>query len=184
MGRLFELRRPWRAAMGFCLVAASGLLSYSVVLNPQAPAAALIVGSAAWLIHVAVVNRAFLQRYGDAMFGQSVKVNEYPGISIVGTVPELQYHDLRAAAQPLIYLVDDQFPSGSSRQTCLVRVAPGNERQVVGQLRQQLRQRFPDLVIPWIEPMRDHIARQTMPHRQRPGANETLPSGAQGQPFD
>lgn len=57
MGRLFELRRPWRAGMGFAVVAGSGLLSYSVVLNAQAPAAVLILGSVACLIHVAAIDR-------------------------------------------------------------------------------------------------------------------------------
>lgn len=57
MGRLFELRRPWRTALGFAVVAGSGLLTYSVVLNPYAPAAALIIAAAACLIHVAAMNR-------------------------------------------------------------------------------------------------------------------------------
>ena len=53
MGRLFELRRPWRAALALSVVLASGLISYAVVLNPHAPAAVLILASAACLIHVA-----------------------------------------------------------------------------------------------------------------------------------
>jgi energy-converting hydrogenase Eha subunit C len=57
MSRLFELRRFWRAACGFVIVAASGLLSYAVVLNAHAPAAALVLASAACLIHVAGMNR-------------------------------------------------------------------------------------------------------------------------------
>ncbi|MEX2282882.1 MAG: ABC transporter permease [Gemmatimonadota bacterium] len=114
---------------------------------------------------VAVVNRAFLQRYGGALFGGVVKVEEQAGIQIVGVVPEIHYHDPRAAAQPLIYLVDEQVPWGSSRRRFLLRVAPGNERLVANELRRELLQRFPDLVIPSIAPMRDHTARQTMPHR-------------------
>jgi hypothetical protein len=57
MGRLFELRRPWRALLGIGVVAGSGLLSYSVVLNAHAPAATLVIASAACLIHVAAVER-------------------------------------------------------------------------------------------------------------------------------
>lgn len=57
MGRLFELRRPWRTLLGFCVVAGSGLLTYSVVLNPYAPAAVLVIAAAACLIHVAAMNR-------------------------------------------------------------------------------------------------------------------------------
>jgi hypothetical protein len=57
MGRLFELRRPVRAALGLAVVLGSGLFSYAVVLNPHAPAAVLILISAACLIHVASMNR-------------------------------------------------------------------------------------------------------------------------------
>ncbi len=57
MGRLFELRRPVRAALGFFVVAASGLLSYATVLNPQAPAACLLIASVACLVHVALLSR-------------------------------------------------------------------------------------------------------------------------------
>jgi hypothetical protein len=57
MGRLFELRRPWRALLGIAVVAGSGLLSYSVVLNAHAPAAVLVIASAASLIHIAAVDR-------------------------------------------------------------------------------------------------------------------------------
>lgn len=58
MGRLFELPRYWRAILAFAAVAGSGLLSYAVVLNAHAPAATLVLASAACLIHVAVKNRA------------------------------------------------------------------------------------------------------------------------------
>lgn len=57
MGRLFELRRPWRTLLGIGVVVGSGLLSYAVVLNPHAPSAALVIASAYALIHVAAMNR-------------------------------------------------------------------------------------------------------------------------------
>jgi hypothetical protein len=57
MGRLFELRRPWRALLAFAVVAGSGLLTYATVFNAYAPAAVLIIASAACLIHVAAMNR-------------------------------------------------------------------------------------------------------------------------------
>ncbi|HEY7087641.1 MAG TPA: hypothetical protein VH518_06095 [Tepidisphaeraceae bacterium] len=57
MGRLFELKRPWRAVLGIAVVVGSGLISYAVVLNPHAPAAVLLLASAACLIHVAAMNR-------------------------------------------------------------------------------------------------------------------------------
>jgi hypothetical protein len=57
MARLFELGRRWRALLALTCVAGSGLLSYAVVLNAQAPAAALLIASAACLIHVQASQR-------------------------------------------------------------------------------------------------------------------------------
>src|SRR5688500_6364679 len=57
MGRLFELHRPWRAALAFAVVFGSGLISYATVLNAHAPAAALVLAAAACLIHVSVTER-------------------------------------------------------------------------------------------------------------------------------
>jgi hypothetical protein len=57
MGRLFELHRPWRAALALVVVLGSGLISYATVLNAHAPAAALVLASAASLIHVTITNR-------------------------------------------------------------------------------------------------------------------------------
>jgi hypothetical protein len=56
MGRLFELRRPWRAGLALAVVLGSGMVSYATVLNPYAPAAALILGAAAVLVQVSLVR--------------------------------------------------------------------------------------------------------------------------------
>jgi len=53
MGRLFELARPRRAALGIICVFATGLISYATVLNAHAPAAVLVLCATACLIHVA-----------------------------------------------------------------------------------------------------------------------------------
>src|SRR5688500_4595599 len=58
MGRLFELKRPWRVGLAIAVVFGSGLISYAVVLNPHAPAAALVLAAASALIYVAVAQRA------------------------------------------------------------------------------------------------------------------------------
>jgi hypothetical protein len=52
MGRMFELRRRWRALLGLVVVAGSGLLSYAVVINPHVPAAVLVLGAATCLVHI------------------------------------------------------------------------------------------------------------------------------------
>src|SRR5687767_466527 len=57
MGRVFELRRPWRATLGLVAVLASGMVSYATVLNPHAPAAALVLCASACLIHVSLTNK-------------------------------------------------------------------------------------------------------------------------------
>lgn len=56
MGRLFELRRPWRMGLALACVLGSGLFSYATVLNAQAPAAFAVLWACACLIHVAVVG--------------------------------------------------------------------------------------------------------------------------------
>ena len=57
MGRLFELKRPWRAGLAAASVLGTGLISYATVLNPHVPAAALVLASAACLIHVTNIKR-------------------------------------------------------------------------------------------------------------------------------
>ena len=52
MGRLFELARPWRTGMALAVVLGSGLVSYATVLNPYAPAAALLLLAVAILVQV------------------------------------------------------------------------------------------------------------------------------------
>jgi len=52
MARIFELRRPLRMLLGMSCVFGTGLISYATVLNPHAPAAALVLSAAACLIHV------------------------------------------------------------------------------------------------------------------------------------
>ena len=56
MGRLFELRRPWRAGLALGVVLGSGMISYATTLNPYAPAAALVLGAAAILVQVSLVR--------------------------------------------------------------------------------------------------------------------------------
>ena len=59
MGRLFELSRPWRAGLALATVLGSGMISYATVLNPFAPAAALVLGAAAILVQVSRIRSPF-----------------------------------------------------------------------------------------------------------------------------
>lgn len=68
MSRLFELPRATRAALAAGVTLASGLISYGVVLNSYAPAAALILASSAAIIHVAASRRSSRGVLGVAGF--------------------------------------------------------------------------------------------------------------------
>ncbi len=57
MGRLFELKRPLRAALAASCVLGTGLLSYATVLNPHVPAATFVLASAACLVHLTIARR-------------------------------------------------------------------------------------------------------------------------------
>jgi len=56
MGRLFELRRPWRALLAAASVLATGVISYSTVLTPHVPAATFLLASAACLVHLSIAK--------------------------------------------------------------------------------------------------------------------------------
>jgi len=56
MGRLFELSRPRRAALGLAVVLGSGLVSYATVLNAHASAATLLLTAGACLVQVGLIN--------------------------------------------------------------------------------------------------------------------------------
>jgi predicted permease len=114
---------------------------------------------------VAVVNQAFVRRYGDDLLGRLVKVSDDFDVQIIGAVGEIEYHDGNRRTGPLVYLLADQFPESASRQDFLLRVTTGAERAIAADLTQRFRQRFPDLVPPRVQPVRDRIAFQTMPHR-------------------
>jgi len=53
MSRAFELRREIRCALAAAVVFGGGLISYAVVLNSHAPAATLVLASAACLVYLA-----------------------------------------------------------------------------------------------------------------------------------
>jgi hypothetical protein len=58
MGRMFELPRPKRALLALVVALGSGFVSYGVVLNAQAPAAALVLAATAAIVHVTISRRA------------------------------------------------------------------------------------------------------------------------------
>lgn len=69
MGRLFELPRRRRSLLSTAVVFGSGLVSYGVVLNAHAPAAALVLTAAACVIHVGISRRPGITSGWLAMAG-------------------------------------------------------------------------------------------------------------------
>lgn len=59
MARMFELKRPYRAALALAVVIGSGWISYATVLNGGAAAAALVVMGAACLVQAGVTSRRY-----------------------------------------------------------------------------------------------------------------------------
>ncbi|HSU65953.1 MAG TPA: hypothetical protein VLJ39_03725 [Tepidisphaeraceae bacterium] len=57
MARMFELTRPYRAALALAVVVGSGWISYATVLSAGAAAAALVVMSAACLVQASLSKR-------------------------------------------------------------------------------------------------------------------------------
>jgi len=71
MGRLFELRRPLRAALGLAVVLGSGLIAYATTLNAHAPAATLLLAATASLFQATQVRSAATKAGWLAMGGFS-----------------------------------------------------------------------------------------------------------------
>ncbi len=63
MGRIFELRRPYRAALAIAVVIGSGWISYGTVLNAGAAAAALVVVGTGCLVQATLTSK---RSYGYA----------------------------------------------------------------------------------------------------------------------
>ena len=112
MGRLFELRRPWRAALGIAVVTGSGLLSYAVVLNPHAPAATLVLASAACLVHVVAMNRDDRRSGWFALAGacSALAATIDPSaliflVLLTAVIPAMRFSVSRRVAGVLLYVI-------------------------------------------------------------------------------
>jgi hypothetical protein len=56
LGRVFELRRPWRMTLAIACVFGTGLISYATVLNSHAPAAALCLAAVTGIVQAATAR--------------------------------------------------------------------------------------------------------------------------------
>ncbi len=69
LGRMFELRRPLRVGLGLATVLASGLITYGVVMNRHAPAAALLLGAVTCISHLAATQHPYRDLLMSALAG-------------------------------------------------------------------------------------------------------------------
>jgi hypothetical protein len=112
MGRLFELPRWKRSALAIIVAFASGLVSYAVVLNAHAPAAALIIASAACLAHVASSRRPAVTGGWLAVCGlcAGLAATIEPAAAIftvllIAVIPAMRWRPSLRAAGVLMYLL-------------------------------------------------------------------------------
>jgi hypothetical protein len=63
MGRLFELKRPWRMTLAIAAVFGSGLVSYATVLNSHAPAAFFVLCACGCFFHAGLTKQV-VRSYG------------------------------------------------------------------------------------------------------------------------
>lgn len=156
MGRLFELHRPWRAGLALAVVLGSGLLSYATVLNAHAPAAALVLASAACLVHVTITtDRAHgsVWLIGSGLCAGFAAAFEPAAVAFVlllaAVVLTLRWTPVQRVGGLLVYLLGAAVPlvlhvslvqrttgnvwqgSGLGREQ-VVAVKPEDERQRVG----------------------------------------------------
>ncbi len=69
LGRMFELRRPLRVGLGIATVAATGLITYGVVMNRHAPAAALLLAAVTCISHLIVTDHPYRDLLMSALAG-------------------------------------------------------------------------------------------------------------------
>ncbi len=112
MGRLFELPRWKRSALAIIVAFASGLVSYAVVLNAHAPAAALVIASAACLAHVASSRRPAVTGGWLAICGLcaglAATIEPAAGIFtilLIAVIPAMRWRPSLRAAGVLMYLL-------------------------------------------------------------------------------
>jgi hypothetical protein len=69
LGRMFELHRPLRVGLGLGAVIASGLITYGVVMNRHAPAAALLLLAVTCISHLVVAEHPYRDLLMSALAG-------------------------------------------------------------------------------------------------------------------
>ena len=69
LGRMFVLHRVLRVALGLASVLATGLISYSVVMNRHAPAAALLLAAVTCISHLIVTAHPYRDLLMSALAG-------------------------------------------------------------------------------------------------------------------
>ena len=112
---------------------------------------------------IAVVSESFLRTH-KAAIGQLVTLRSAlpRALRIVGTVPDIRYHSDSQAQRPVLYVIDED-PQSFMGPSYVVRTSPGDERRVARSIAAAVHARYPELVIPAVESLRDRVAADTKP---------------------
>jgi predicted permease len=115
---------------------------------------------------IAVVNREFARAWGVPVVGRTIEFAGGRSARVVGVVGEVNYHLQDSAVRPLVYLVDERHRRYRGMVVqMLVRAQPGAAADVARVLQRTIRDAFPDVVTPVVEPLRQWIGRQAQPQQ-------------------
>ncbi len=129
---------------------------------------------------MAVVNETFARLYGRELVGRSERLWSDQPYHIAAVVEDIAYHTAGEAPRPYVYLVGEdrvaQFMRGAGSSVLIARVASGAERDIVATAQRSFRERFPYVVPPRIDALRDQLSAEAGP--QRLAARIALSAGA------
>jgi hypothetical protein len=133
---------------------------YFTVTKPRLLAGRVFTQSdAAGAPRVALVNRAFAERFPELPIGASIELGPPPAYQIVGVVDNAPYWSDPGEVEPLAYAPLAQIGAFQSfARTLLIAVAPGQERPLVSELERRIRLGSPDDVPPVVLPLSEIVA--------------------------
>jgi predicted permease len=113
---------------------------------------------------IAVVSAEFARLWGAPILGRTIESRFLPQAEVVGVVPDIVYADQADQAEPVVYFLAEQLPSGLA-PSLLVRTQPGAEAVVAASIQREIRARFSDVVVPVVETLRSRMARSAWPQQ-------------------
>jgi putative ABC transport system permease protein len=108
----------------------------------------------------AVVNEAFVEKYGSSVVDQALEIGGDRGVQIVGVVRDIPYSG-DDPLRPIVYLPAEQANTGMFNLTLVVRAAPTTEDAVIETLQRRMADEFPGIVAPTFRTYDGMVASQT-----------------------